>query len=134
MASIKSILFTQSAFNSFTCDGNFSLFNFALIAGYKDSRIRVVLPLPDIPVIVVNLPFGISIYSGLTVCIESVLILILPNLNISSLLIFSLILISSLLLKYGPIIELLSFIISSIVPLQIICPPLKPASGPISII
>ncbi len=40
-------------------------FNEAFIAGYKDSRINVVLPLPDIPVIVVRTPLGIEISSGL---------------------------------------------------------------------
>ena len=53
------------------------------MAGYKDSRINVVLPLPDIPVIVVRTPLGIEISSGLTVCIVSVLSLKKPLLKIS---------------------------------------------------
>ena len=53
------------------------------MAGYKDSRINVVLPLPDIPVIVVRTPLGIEISSGLTVCIVSVLSLRKPSLKIS---------------------------------------------------
>ena len=53
------------------------------MAGYNDSRINVVLPLPDIPVIVVRTPLGIEISSGLTVCIVSVLSLKKPSLKIS---------------------------------------------------
>ena len=67
VASIRFILLTQPASSFFICNGIASLFNLALIAGYNDSSIKVVLPLPDIPVIVVNLPLGMSMVSGFTV-------------------------------------------------------------------
>ena len=61
VASIKLIFFTQLASKSIMCLGNLSLFKYDFIAGYNDSRISVVLPLPDTPVIAINLFLGISI-------------------------------------------------------------------------
>ena len=85
-------------------------------AGTRLSKTIVVLPEPETPVTTVNLPFGMSIFRGLTVWIEFVSKWILPFLNIISGEIFSRIFTSSLSDKKPPIIDFLLSIISGIVP------------------
>ena len=132
VASISFTLRMPSACTLSTCSGSFCPLVAAASPGTRLSKISVVLPLPLTPVTTVSLPLGISTASGFTVWMAPVSRWRHPAANISSA--AACLRITELsAFKNGPILEFLFCAISVMVPSAITCPPLAPASGPISI-
>ena len=112
-----------------TWDGSLPPSMCALSPGIRLSRIRVVLPEPDTPVITDRRPFGKETSSGHTVWMAPVRMRRVPRSKRSALLGAGL----SPLFRYGPMREAGLASNSPTVPCAMTVPPLAPASGPSSI-
>lgn len=116
-----------SAETDFTCSGNLPPEISASSAGTRLSRISVVFPEPDAPVMTVSLPFGMSTSNGLTVWIGPVERWIAPSANSSdSELACSLTRTSASWDRNGPICEIGFSSISATDPSAMMCPPSAP--------
>ena len=133
VASMSLTCAMPSARISRICAGRALPFIFASSAGTRLSSTIVVFPEPDTPVTTVSRPLGMSSSKGLTVWMLPVERWIAPSANISPVPAHRRSFVSAFPERNGPIWDSGFASKSAIVPSAMTCPPLTPASGPISI-